>query len=80
VVVQRILFNFCDAWFFTANDMCNQNATGNEGMKEVRKKSQNRHKDGNLSPNLPFFFLFDFSTRMESIKSGTILHSRKSTA
>lgn len=78
--MQQVLFNFCDAWSFTSNELCNRNATGNEGMKEVRNKSQNTHKNGNFSPNLPFFFLFDFSTRMESIKSGTILHSRKSTA
>jgi len=80
VAVQQVLFNFCDAWFFAANHLCNRNATGNEGIKEVRNKSQNTHKNGKLSPNLPFFFLFDFSTRMERIKSGTILHSRKSKA
>ena len=80
MVVQQVLLNFSNALFLTANGLCNRNATGNEAIEEVKKKSHNTHKNGNLSPNLPFFFLFDFSTRIESIKSGTILHSCKSTA
>jgi len=54
VVVQQVLFNFCCALFLTANDPCYRNATVNESIKEVRKKSHNKHKNGNLSPNLPF--------------------------
>jgi hypothetical protein len=56
VVLQQVLFSFCDAWFFTANDLCNRNATGNEGIKEVRNKSQNTYKNGNLSPDFAILF------------------------